>query len=70
MLLVTRNPGKGTCAHWVSVGYPTLKIFRKGQASEYTGERQHQAIVEEMLAEARPAAEVCVAVAGNEMVLS
>eukprot|EP00045_Choanoeca_perplexa_P011025 m.115225 g.115225 ORF g.115225 m.115225 type:complete len:621 (+) comp15484_c0_seq2:75-1937(+) len=39
-------------------GYPTLKVFRKGQASDYTGERQRQAIVEEMKAEASPAAQV------------
>jgi hypothetical protein len=42
--------------HVANVGYPTLKIFRKGQASDYTGERQRQAIVEEMRAEANPAA--------------
>eukprot|EP00730_Choanoeca_flexa_P005603 TRINITY_DN11984_c0_g3_i1.p1 TRINITY_DN11984_c0_g3~~TRINITY_DN11984_c0_g3_i1.p1 ORF type:complete len:585 (+),score=149.67 TRINITY_DN11984_c0_g3_i1:40-1794(+) len=39
-------------------GYPTLKIFRKGEASDYEGERQQHAIVSEMKEQAQPPAKV------------
>jgi hypothetical protein len=46
-----------SCARIVlCVGYPTLKVFRNGQASEYNGPREADGIVAYMRKQVGPAA--------------
>jgi hypothetical protein len=39
-------------------GYPTLKVFREGKASEFTGPREYRGIVEHMRKLTKPVAKV------------
>ncbi|KZP00087.1 hypothetical protein CALVIDRAFT_524999 [Calocera viscosa TUFC12733] len=43
------------CQEWGVAGYPTLKVFRNGTASEYGGNRKTEGIVSYMLKQSLPA---------------
>lgn len=47
--------GKDICSQYEVQGYPTVKIFRNGQASEYDGGRDAESIVKKMRSMAGPA---------------
>ncbi|ORX50846.1 protein disulfide isomerase, partial [Hesseltinella vesiculosa] len=46
------------CQEYGVQGYPTLKVFRQGEASEYKGSRQHEGIVSYMKKQALPSVSV------------
>lgn len=46
--------GKDICQHYEVQGYPTVKIFRKGEASEYKDGRTADAVVKKMRSLAGP----------------
>ncbi|XP_028029914.1 protein disulfide-isomerase A3 [Bombyx mandarina] len=59
--------GKSTCEQFSVSGYPTLKIFRKGElSSEYNGPRESNGIVKYMRAQVGPSSKELLTVADFE----
>ncbi|KAL4716903.1 hypothetical protein ACJJTC_012714 [Scirpophaga incertulas] len=59
--------GKSTCEQFSVSGYPTLKIFRKGEVSqEYNGPRESNGIVKYMKAQVGPSSKDLLTVADYE----
>ncbi|XP_053613936.1 protein disulfide-isomerase A3 [Plodia interpunctella] len=62
--------GKSTCEQYSVSGYPTLKIFRKGELSqEYNGPRESNGIVKYMRAQVGPSSKDLLSVADYEAYL-
>ncbi|CAH2241080.1 jg13138 [Pararge aegeria aegeria] len=63
--------GKGTCEKYSVSGYPTLKIFRKGELSqEYNGPRESNGIVKFMRAQVGPSSRELLTLASYEAMLA
>lgn len=63
--------GKSTCEQYSVSGYPTLKIFRKGENSqEYNGPRESNGIVKFMRAQVGPSSKELNSVADYEAILN
>ncbi|XP_068626211.1 protein disulfide-isomerase A3 [Battus philenor] len=63
--------GKSTCEKFSVSGYPTLKIFRKGELSqEYNGPRESNGIIKYMRAQVGPSSKDLLTVADYEAFIS
>ncbi|CAK1602381.1 unnamed protein product [Parnassius mnemosyne] len=63
--------GKSTCEKFSVSGYPTLKIFRKGELSqEYNGPRESNGIIKYMRAQVGPSSKDLLTVAEYEAFIS
>ncbi|XP_034837673.1 protein disulfide-isomerase A3 [Maniola hyperantus] len=63
--------GKSTCEKYSVSGYPTLKIFRKGELSqEYNGPRESNGIIKFMRAQVGPSSRELLTVASFEAMIA
>ncbi|XP_071502882.1 protein disulfide-isomerase A3-like [Diadema antillarum] len=62
--------GKETCGKYGVSGYPTLKVFRNGDASDYQGPREADGIISYMKKQAGPKSKELKSVADVESFLS